>query len=248
MLQAASRAAPDRGVDAVGQSGGGRLLFPRVSSGTSGVLTAPLLGSGSSPASVRLSQPSMCWGLSCCMLARCSLGVGWKSWAPREGSRQRGARTALQAVDRCHSGGSRSWRSSFEHGAIQGWSQQARGPHTATPCRVRTGVDHRVVHGILGIPAPHCGPYPVAGLRGRFVTRWATFEAGLDLGRDTQQRIAERGAEIAITSQRVEALPATRARVRAIGSLWAYIYTVKFATRLRGCATRGCRGWETRTW
>ena len=107
-----------------------------------------------------------------------------------------------------------------------------------------------MVHGNLGIPAPPCGPYPVAGLRvrGRFVARWAMFEAGLELGGDTQQRIAERGAGNAITSQRVEALPATRARVRAIGSLWAYIYTVKFATPLRGCATRGSGAWEARTW
>ena len=109
-------------------------------------------------------------------------------------------------------------------------------------------MDQRVVHGILGIPAPPSGPYPVAALRGRFVTRWATFEAGLELGGDTQQRIAERGAGNAITSQRVEALPATGARVRAIGSLWAYIYTVKFATQLRGCATRGSGAWEARIW
>ena len=94
--------------------------------------------------------------------------------APRRlAAKRRG--TALPTVDSWHLGGSRSEHSSFEHGAIEGWSQQSSGTHTATPYRVQTGVDHRLVHENLGMPAPPCGPYPVAGLRGRFVVRSARF-------------------------------------------------------------------------
>lgn len=142
---------------------------------------ASLLGSGSSPMSVGLSQPSMCWRAFVLRVGAPLARVGTRSWASRKGSRTRGVRPVLPGVDRCHFGGSSSEHSSFEHGAIEGWSQQMSGTHSATPRRVPTGAGHCGVYGNPGRPAPPRGPYPVAGLHGRFLVRRVWFPRILSL-------------------------------------------------------------------